>query len=132
MKTVAIEKFGADHWSTFAYVCACIVGQGGKIQPERMRSNPERHLHLSDPRLTNHCPPTRLADGGLIAGHDDWDCCDDLIAAGLLESLGTGLYPCYYLTKEGWCVLREIVEYRFGDAPGSFASFRPEMVASNA
>lgn len=124
---IPAEEFGQDHWSTFAYLCSAIVGQGGKLRAERMRTDQKRHRHLADPRLTDRtCPPTRLASGRQVFDHDDWDCAEDLVDAGLLESRGSGLFPIFWLTDSGWRLCREIVEARFGDAAISFADFRPK------
>jgi hypothetical protein len=75
----------------------------GKIERSRMRVDIDRHPLLSHP--VRHCMegckyPTRLKDSVELEDHDDWDCLDDLEAAGLLEirSLVNG---CVKLTDRG-------------------------------
>ena len=46
--------------------------------------------------------PTRLAHGVEKENHDDWDCVEDLVAAGLVVWHGTGINPVFNLTEEGW------------------------------
>jgi hypothetical protein len=88
---IPIEKWGHDHWSTLAYIeCRC-VDHGGKLRNANMRTDYQRHpllldrCGLGDPRGAKY--PTRLADGSEQANHDDWDCLNDMAAAGLLTVL---------------------------------------------
>lgn len=105
MEHISMEKWGKDHWSTFAYIETLAVDNGGFAIPEhqRMRTNEKIHPHLVGTSLGNSGGsqyPTRLKDGE-IQGHDDWDCLDDAIEEGLLVDVGTGLNRCYKLTKYG-------------------------------
>lgn len=86
------EKFGKDHWSTFAYVETRIVDHRGTINHDHMRCDADRHPILRASKraalfgmsaATKY--PTRLVAGHQRRDHDDYDCLDDLIAAGLLE-----------------------------------------------
>ena len=103
-KPIPIEQFGRDYWSTFAYVeTRCVDHQGIPHKPN-MRANLKRH-----PEHTHHIPfekenetfPTRLRDGREINDHDDWDCVDDLSAAGLVLIKCTGAQPVWALTGKG-------------------------------
>lgn len=76
-RPVPVERWGSDHWSTFAYVETRIVDHDGFLDGRHMRGHTagwERY-------------PTRLKDGEL-SGHNDFDCVDDAIAAGLLIPAG--------------------------------------------
>lgn len=76
---VPLERFGKDHWSTFAYVETRIVDYGGWLDT--------RHLRGCNGDASDY--PTRLrgtfGEITLLTGHDDTDCLTDLVAAGLIE-----------------------------------------------
>lgn len=86
-------RFGKDHWSTFAYVETRTVDYKGTIEHDHMRCDTDRHpmLALAGRRtgVVGFGPSDRkyptLAKGEQIENHDDYDCLDDLRAAGLLE-----------------------------------------------
>ena len=88
---VPMDRWGSDHWSTLAYLECRIVDHRGKLHHDHMRCHGERHpAMLLAKRRTNifgngdgRAYPTRLKDGEL-ASHDDYDCLDDMIAAGLV------------------------------------------------
>lgn len=108
--TIAIERFGKDHWSTFMYIETCCVDDRGRCDRRRLRTDGARF-------------PTRLKGGETIECHDDLDCADDLEAAGLLESLGTGTNPMFKLTPAGWVMASKLRQYR---AEGkNVGDFRP-------
>lgn len=101
---VPMERFGKDHWSTFAYVETRAVDHKGRLAHDHMRTHARRHPMLMAAKRLRHSVggsdgsryPTRLKPAlpvGQVAGepqpvnlphHDDYDCLDDLIAAGLL------------------------------------------------
>ena len=123
---VSIERFGKDHWSTFAYIATCVTGNGGVPHRDRMRTDQDRHPGLVGPRmfismLGNMKYPTRLAEGEELPDHDDWDCCEDLEEAGLLVSEGAGIEPVYGLTDLGWEVLKHLTAHK--NSGGSFGTF---------
>ena len=73
---IPMTEWGKDHWSTFAYIETCVVDRHGFVDSRRMRSTDERY-------------PTRLRGfaqdpSRVVAGHSDWDCVADMIAAGLV------------------------------------------------
>ena len=85
---VPMNKWGKDHWSTFAYIETRIVDHKGKLDNKHMRCNPRIHRQLANVTpfgsLVNGGEyPTRLKDGE-IENHDDWSCVEDIEAAGLL------------------------------------------------
>lgn len=73
--TPALDTWGKDHWSTYAYVECRIVDNRGKLEPRHMRGHVEARPDAY---------PTRLKDGATIINHDDYDCVIDAIAYGLL------------------------------------------------
>lgn len=95
---IPIDKFGKDHWSTFMYIETCCVDFKGRVEPARMRSDGGRY-------------PTHIK-GAEITGHSDWDCADDLEAAGLLENLGTGVNRVFKLTPAGWEMASKLRQHR--------------------
>lgn len=78
-KPVPFERWGKDHWSTFAYVETRIVDHGGYLDPRHLRGcNGDASMY-----------PTRLrgkfGESIHLFGHTDLDCIADAVAAGLLE-----------------------------------------------
>lgn len=94
------DRFGKDHWSTFAYLETRIVDHKGTIAHAQMRCHATRHPIMlaaksgimSASGADGSQYPTILAEGEL-PNHDDFDCIDDLIAAGLLEVHMPALAP---------------------------------------
>lgn len=121
--TVSADQFGRDHWSLFAYVECRVVDHRGIPDRTHLRCDPARHpAHAHEGSRHGGPFPTRLADGVLLPNHDDWDCLDDLEAAGLLSSHGTGVNPWFKLTRKG---LRVAALLRAHKAKGGqFAEFR--------
>jgi hypothetical protein len=100
---VPMERWGRDHWSTFAYAETGIVDHRGRLGHDHMRTHARRHPMLlaakrrvSLASADGSAYPTRLKKAlplGQVTGepqpvnlpdHDDYDCIDDAIAAGLL------------------------------------------------
>lgn len=105
-KPVPVELWGKDHRSTLLYIETQCVDQGGvpgAAQMRTWRGRPRRG------RVDHRVPmdhakdyPTILADGTELFEHDDWDCVDDMVEAGLLIWEGTGINPIFKLTDAGW------------------------------
>lgn len=78
--------WGKDHWSLLIYLeCRAVDHQA--IQPEKLRCNEARHPQYQSQREIATWRAeysTRLNDGTQHSGHDDWDCLDDLEAAGMV------------------------------------------------
>lgn len=101
----SVSSFGKDHWSLMAYVESCCVdGKDGvgQLALARMRTNEVTHPLLAVNGPMCKWQPTwgtRLfgffaAEQGSperaalqLTAHDDWDCLDDLAAAGFVEIL---------------------------------------------
>ena len=96
---IPLKDFGRDHWSTFAYIDTLIVelqgfqiGFDGRMRQGRrnfrvmkeMCSHPKRVNSASMGIVMDLKYGTRLRDGSTVEGHDDWDCVQDLVEAGLL------------------------------------------------
>jgi hypothetical protein len=99
---IPVTSFGKDHWSTFAYVETRTVDYRGVLEHDHMRCNEQRHPFFNNAgsraaflgaTSSGAKYPTRckgeMLDGKYqsqeIYDHDDYDCLDDLIAAGLLR-----------------------------------------------
>ena len=122
--TIPTSMFGKDHWSTFGYAECRIVDNSGRPQREHMRCDPARHPAHAHLGSTMGSPsPTRLKGGVECPSHDDWDCIDDLEAAGLLTTGGTGLFPTWALTNKGRRVAAELRAHKA--KRGSFGDFTP-------
>lgn len=133
---IPVEKFGRDHWSLLGYIeCRCVDNKG---VPDRdhMRINPQRHPGLAgtrQARMNGGQGPkwkgeyaTRLKGhsekkSSRVPGHDDWDCADDLEAAGFIEILGTGIHPTWKMTERGLAVAAKLREHKAKG--GSFSTF---------
>lgn len=124
--TVPVERFGKDHWSVLAYLECCAVDAKGKLDLRRMRCDADRHPGLVNAVLDEiqlkKKYPTYLADRELLADHDDWDCVDDLEAAGFVEQVGTGIHPVIKMTELGLEVAAALRAHKAGG--GYFALFR--------
>jgi len=122
---ISVEKFGKDHWSTFAYAETCVVDSKGQLSTSRMRCHARRHPGLVSVAGDGSKYPTRLNDGTEVWEHDDWDCLDDLEDVGLLEINGTGINPVIKLTELGYSVAAELRRYK--SQGGNFRTFLPKI-----
>lgn len=95
---ITIDRWGKDHWSLLAYVESVCVDGHGEIDLRRMRCDADRHpgyaVRQGFDDNSHKKYSTRLQDGEL-QDHDDWDCLDDLEAAGLVEDVGFTMQPRY-------------------------------------
>jgi len=104
VKTVKVADWGKDHWSLVGYVetlCVDSINGGvGVIDKQRVRANEKRHpFHAVNlnmgvggwkpsygSRLSGYWKPDGSTDlKRQIKSHDDWDCLNDLEAAGFIE-----------------------------------------------
>lgn len=118
---VPIEMFGRDHWSTFGYIEVRCVDHDGEPAKRHMRCDSNRHPGHA--HIAGEAPPTRLKDGTEQYDHDDWDCADDLEAAGLIVIGGTGMFPIFSMTAAGTRVAGELRAHK--STGGSFSTFTP-------
>lgn len=105
--TVTPDRFGKDHFSTLLYLESRAVDARGVPDRAHMRTDRARHPTTNkagrDPHLGQTVKhPTILAGGEKLDDHDDWDCADDLAAAGYVTNLGDEYDRVYMLTPAGW------------------------------
>jgi hypothetical protein len=142
--------FGMDHFTTLAYAETVMVDCAGfQVGSDpRMRSC-RRHFRV----MQEQCPRprrvkggigvvmlpehgSRLADGSLVSGHDDWHCIQDMAEAGyfvIKDALGGPPVVATAEVIEPGAVLllsargREVVNALRGHkaSGGTFASFVP-------
>jgi len=126
---IPMERFGHDHWSTFAYLETCVVDVHGYIDNRRMRCNARLHREFAW-RADGSDYPTRLKDGEQ-ARHDDWSCLEDMAAAGLIrawwrepagEFFGGG-QARVELTERGQEIAAQLREHKAAGHP--YATFVP-------
>ena len=134
MEHISMNKWGKDHWSTFAYLETLAVddGKNGWAVPvrARMRTNEETHPVVGVARggndhgyplpVSGKQYPTRLKEGEM-EGHDDWDCIDDAVKEGLLKDVGSGLNRAFTFTKLGKKVVHELRKHKMNG--GNFKEF---------
>lgn len=146
-----MAQFGKDHWSTLAYAETCLVDKGGfqvGFDP-RMRQG-RAHFRV----MSQECPAPKQnpngssmgvvmqpehatrVKGGVIEGHDDWHCVQDMVNAGLMGiKRGDGLViplpdevdagTFLHLTPLGQRVVGQLRAWKaFG---GNFGDFAPQL-----
>lgn len=140
---IPMERWGKDHWSTFAYLETVATDRDGHIDRQRMRCNARLHRELANVSPWNSLVdggeyPTRLIDGNLEK-HDDWSCVEDMVAAGLVRAFfrqenydrAFGNTEAYIeLTDEGWRIAAELRQHKAQG--GVYHGFRPVKELSHA
>lgn len=112
----AWSRFGRDHRSLLLYIETRCVDHSGKLEKAHLRCNANRHPAFAHSGGWDDKYSTRWADKvETVVGHDDWDCIDDLVNAGLLVWLGTGTQPRFKLTESGWGIAHQLRRERAGD-----------------
>ncbi len=127
-KPIPMERWGRDHASTLLYVEHVCTDKGGKpgmdqmrTEPGRMRKGWESERGLAPQLNPPSRYPTRLKNDFEMFGHDDWDCTNDFVEAGLLIAHGTSLQPIFQLTDLGWKIAAHLRKQRAGDvAPAEY------------
>jgi hypothetical protein len=115
-EAVPIEQWGRDHWSTLLYVESVCVDHDGIPNRDRMRVDLERHpfyggrAHWIQDRKAKY--PTRLKGGVEKHDHDDWDCVEDMVEAGVVDWIGTGANPQFALTEKGYKLAAALRQHR--------------------
>jgi len=123
--SIKMDRWGKDHWSTFAYIETRIVDRKGIPDRNNMRTDIDLHPALLGPQLAvfggNQKYPTRLKGSETVSDHDDWSCLDDAEEYGLIENIGSGINRVYRLKERGKIVAAALRAYK---ADGkNFASF---------
>lgn len=131
---IPMDRWGKDHWSTFAYLETLTVDHRGVIENSRMRCNARLHRELVAMPFMDHDGakyPTILKDGE-IDRHDDWSCLEDMVSAGLIRAFYRvarhgvvfgGNEAKVELTPLGQKVAAELRVHKAGG--GAFGSFNP-------
>jgi len=142
MKKVPVEEFGKDHWSLLGHIETCCVdsaGESGKVDHDRMRTNPRRNPELGFHKSRSTLEwkdeySTRLRSfpwgsndekekaKHRVAGHDDWDCLEDLERAGLAE-LVSFVNGFVRMTETGLAMAAELRAHKARG--GYFSNFTP-------
>lgn len=142
-----VSKFGKDHWSLLAYVeSRCVDGDAGvgTLVCAHLRGNSHTHPLLANTawkpgfstRLKGFFEYEQRSDvakaieaGFMLEGHDDWDCLDDLAAAGYVEilSLANGRVR---MTEAGLEMAAQVRQHKARG--GQFAGFSPAADAAVA
>lgn len=123
--TVKMEDWGKDHWSTLAYIeCRC-VDRKGILDYKHIRCNDVDHPELPPEKIYmlgewHDKYSTRIKDGKQIRGHDDWDCVEDLQAAGLIEIVSMADFQIK-MTELGWKITNLLRKHKA--AGGIFSNF---------
>lgn len=120
-----IHRWGRDHWTVLLLIETICVDKRGEPDLRRFRTNPARHPGLLSPDVRiagGGWEPkyaTRLrTEDGLVLGsqpdpdHDDWDCVEDLVEAGMVVWGGTGMHPIFQLTDSGWDLAGRLRRHR--------------------
>jgi len=142
MKTVPVAKFGKDHWSLLGYLETCCVDGShedgcGEVVHDRMRTNTNRNPPVG--RLRHGAGwkdeySTRLKSfpwgskdekekaRHRVAGHDDWDCLEDLEKAGFAKLISY-VNGFIQITGAGMAMAAEIRAHKAQG--GWFSNFEP-------
>lgn len=129
---VPMKLWGKDHWSTLAYLECRVVDQKGVLDTNQMRCNEKRHPQFSHTmgRMSGSDGSeyaTRLKPvNGMsveLEDHDDWDCVDDFVGAGLVAEFPDSDGKVK-LTPKGWAVAGALRQHK--GSGGNFADFNPE------
>jgi hypothetical protein len=78
-------KFGPTHYTLFGHIKYVVENHDGLLAAAKFRCNELRHPEMRSTQLpwSPECG-TVLEDGSVLEDHDDWDCLDDLVTAGLV------------------------------------------------
>lgn len=109
---IPMHLWGRDHYSTLAYLECRAIDNKGIIEP----------LHMRGARGVECDYPTRLACGVDLKPHNDWDCLDDIEAAGLIKNRGSGINPWIFMTEQGSIVAAALRAHK--GTGGSFGNFK--------
>ena len=126
---IPMTEWGKDHWSTFAYIETRIIDYKGVVDFQHLQCNANRHPQFQ--------PTTNLGsnrDGSAYSirlkgrelpgpDYDEWDCIADMEQLGLLENIGTGIYPVFRMTELGIAIAGRLRAHKASG--GMFGTFNP-------
>jgi len=118
-----ITKWGKDHWSLLVYVETCCVDTIGRLDRIRLSCNEERHPLLKGEMNPKWDPKycTRMKEG-VIDGHDDWDCLEELEEVGFIEIMSM-INGYVKITIQGKKIAAQLRSHKADG--GNFANFVP-------
>lgn len=137
---IPLELWGVDHWSTLAYIETVIIDHGGFpiVYNARMRHGRRNFRVMQEGReyfqkKTNGIPMdsehgSRLSDGRIALGHDDWHCIQDFAEVGLLsvgpDEIDVGCEP-FKLSQIGRELCNQLREHKSNG--GTFKTFKQKV-----
>lgn len=128
---VPMRLWARDHWLTLAYIETRCVDHGGKPLIEHMRCDPDTHPHLAH-RGSRRGHGTKLSDGSVVDGHDDWSCIEDFEAAGLVIVEVTDTCPRIRPTTAGDRVMEDLRRYmRNGGHASNYSADRAKAARAS-
>lgn len=133
--TVEMKDWGKDHWSMFAYIeCRC-VDFDGVLDYKHIRGNETFHPEIPPEQWRTFYRSytrwldkysTRIKGGEQIRGHDDWDCAEDLQAAGLIKIVSMAHFQIK-ITDLGW--VAAVLLRKHKSTGGVFSNFRCNLAS---
>ena len=139
---IGMSDWGEHHWACFHYM------QGVALSPTGFQIGMDPHMRAARQSLDvlNACPcpsqmrsmarvavlpmadsmSTRIGNGRLIVGHDDWHCCQDMQCEGLFDGIDGDSIVCgdfRALSAKGKAMAAEL--RRHYKRRGSFLGFAP-------
>jgi hypothetical protein len=138
---IPMAYWGKDHWTTLAYAETVIVDCGGfQVGADaHMRAGRRNYRVMAQecahPKRTGKSTSslavvmelaysTKLNDGQVLSGHDDWSCIQDMAAEGLFAQGPDAVEPGVVLTlsAKGNLVANALREFKRNK--GAFVNFR--------
>lgn len=101
-----IDRWGKDHWSTYAYAHHRAVNHDGVLDARQLRPRSEYPTRLKGYNSRGECGPGSFDPPNEIADHGDLDCLVDAQAAGLLTVERAGKHP-----RSGRVILGHVVTF---------------------
>jgi hypothetical protein len=143
---IPMSHWGKDHWSTLGYVEVIMVECGGfQVGTDPRMKSSRRNFRV----MAQGCPhpkrptlgsafayameltqSTKLNDGQVVSGHDDWACVQDMAAEGLFQQGPDAVEPGTVLTlsEKGVAIVNALREFKRNQ--GQYGQFRwPDVLA---
>jgi hypothetical protein len=104
--------FGTIHWVMLLRVESWAVMNNGEIQKERMSTNYNKRPPAPSGKQWDKMNSTHLNNGYLVEDHDDWDCLDDLIGNGFVQTEMWKNKKLVKLTEKGFQTFVKLRKFR--------------------
>lgn len=127
-----LERWGKDHWSTFAYAHTRAVDHDGVLGEQHMRDRGPYPTRLKGYDSKGQCGPGSHDPANEIQNHGDCDCLLDAQALGLLTVERAGKHPrsgrvmlghVVTFTEKGNVLAGKLMAHKADG--GNFATFEP-------